>query len=67
MRSIDAPTCVKDVKDLEVDKDEYMKRIDLLSNYAYEDGVTLASPRPINEDVYKKIFQYAYDGNDIDF
>ncbi|MFW9773155.1 MAG: iron-containing alcohol dehydrogenase [Candidatus Thorarchaeota archaeon] len=67
MRSIDAPTCVKDLKDLEVDKDEYMKRIDLLSNYAYEDGVTLASPRPINEDVYKKIFQYAYDGVDIDF
>ncbi len=67
MRSINAPTCVKDVKDLGVDKDEYMKRIDLLSNYAYEDGVTLASPRPITEDVYKKIFQYAYDGNDIDF
>ncbi len=67
MRSLNAPTCVKDIKELEIDREEYEKRIDVLANYSFEDGVTLYSLRPINEEIYKKIYEYAYDGKNIDF
>ena len=65
--SIDGPTCVIELKNPEIKKEEYFKNIDLLANYADNDAVTLTSYRSINHEKYKKIFEYAWDGKEIDF
>ncbi|MFW9865174.1 MAG: iron-containing alcohol dehydrogenase [Candidatus Thorarchaeota archaeon] len=67
IHSIDGPTCVKDLKEPSINKDEYIKKIDVLAEYAEDDAVSLLSYRPMTVDLYKKIFEYAWDGKDIDF
>jgi alcohol dehydrogenase class IV len=67
IHSIDAPTCVKDLTEPTINKDEYMDKIDLLANYAEDDAVSLLSYRPMNVKLYKQIFEYAWEGKDIDF
>ncbi|MFX0004939.1 MAG: iron-containing alcohol dehydrogenase [Candidatus Hodarchaeota archaeon] len=65
--SIDGFTCVKDLKEPQITKEEYFGKLDLLVDYAMNDAVTLTSYRPINEDLYRKIYEYAWDGKIIDF
>jgi alcohol dehydrogenase class IV len=67
IHSVDAPTCVKDLKQPSITKEEYMGKLDLLADYADNDIVSLLSYRPINKDIYKKIYEYAWDEKDIDF
>lgn len=67
IHSIDGPTCVKDIKDPIINKEEYFKKLEKLVDYANNDAVILISHRPINEELCKKIFEYAWDGKDIDF
>lgn len=65
--SIDAPTCIKDLKDPVISKEEFMEKLDLLAEYADDDASSLASNRPVNLTLFKKIFEYAWDGKNIDF
>lgn len=65
--SLDAPICVKDLKDPVINKEEYFSKLDLLAEYADDDAVSLTSYRTVNRKLYKKIFEYAWDGRDIDF
>jgi alcohol dehydrogenase class IV len=65
--SLDAPICVKDLKDPVINKEEYFSKLDLLAEYADDDAVSLTSFRTVNRKLYKKIFEYAWDGRDIDF
>jgi hypothetical protein len=44
-----------------------MEKIDLLVNYAETDAVDLLAPRWMHKETYRKIFEYAWDGRDIDF
>ncbi|TFG06216.1 MAG: iron-containing alcohol dehydrogenase [Promethearchaeota archaeon] len=67
MRSLDAPTCVKEIKKPEINKEDYFAKLDLLADYADNDAVSLTSFRPITKQLYKKIYEYAWDGKDIDF
>ncbi|TXT59615.1 MAG: Aldehyde-alcohol dehydrogenase [Promethearchaeota archaeon] len=67
MKSIEAPTSIKDFENPSISRQQYMDNLDLLADYAYNDGVTLYSNRAIDVEVYKKIFEYVYDGKDIDF
>ena len=67
IHSVDGPTCVKDIKEPKISKEEYFGKIDKLADYAMNDAVTLTSYRPINEEQYRKIFEYAWDGEFIDF
>ena len=67
IHSLDGPTCVKDIKDLEVEKEEYFKKLDILAEYADGDAVSLTSYRPIKRELFRKIYEYAWDGKDIDF
>lgn len=67
LHSIDGPTCVKEIKNPVINKEDYFKRLDLLAEYADKDAVSLTSYRPINKELYIKIFEYAWDGKDIDF
>ena len=67
IHSLDGPTCVKDLKNPVINKAEYFEKLDLLANYADNDAVTLFSYRSINPEIFKKIFEYAWDGKAIDF
>jgi alcohol dehydrogenase class IV len=67
IHSVDGPICVKDLSQPSINIDEYMEKLDLLTDYADNDIVTLLSYRPMNKSLYKKIFEYAWDGKDIDF
>ncbi len=67
IHSLDAPTCVKDLKSPVINKEEYFDKFDLLVDYAYNDALTLFSYRAITPEIYKKIFEYAWDGKTIDF
>ena len=65
--SLDGPVCVKDLKDPVISKEDYFSKLDLLAEYADDDAVSLTSFRTINRKLYKTIFEYAWDGKDIDF
>jgi len=67
IHSVDGPTCVKDIKEPIVSKQNYYEKLDKLVDYAMNDAVTLTTYRPINEEQYRKIFEYAWDGRFIDF
>jgi len=67
IHSIDGAVCVKEIKDPIISKEEYMDKLDLLVQYAESDAVDLLAPRWMHKETYKKIFEYAWDGRDIDF
>ncbi len=67
IRSIDGPTCVQELTRPKIEKEEYMSKLDLAAEYANDDAVSLTSYRPINKELYKKIYEYAWDGKFIDF
>ncbi len=67
IKSIDGPTCVKEIQDPKISKEEYFAKLDKLVEYANNDAVTLTTYRPIDQDLYRKIFEYAWDGKMIDF
>lgn len=67
IHSVDGPTCIKEIKESKISKEEYTSKLDKLVDYAMNDAVTLNSYRPINEELYRKIFEYAWDGSFIDF
>ena len=50
-----------------ISKEDYFSKIDLLAEYADDDAVSLTSYRTINRKLFKNIFEYAWDGRDIDF
>jgi alcohol dehydrogenase class IV len=67
IHSIDGAVCVKEIKKPTITEEEYLSKLDLLVNYAETDAVDLLAPRWIHKETYKKIFEYAWDGRDIDF
>jgi len=67
IRSVDGPTCIKDIKEPKISKQEYYEQLDKLVDYAINDAVVLTAYRPINEVQYRKIFEYAWDGRFINF
>jgi alcohol dehydrogenase class IV len=67
IKSIDGPTCVKEIQDPKISKEEYFTKLEKLVEYANDDAVTLTTYRPIDQDTYRKIFEYAWDGKMIDF
>jgi alcohol dehydrogenase class IV len=67
IHSIDGPTCVKELENPKVKREEYFKNLDLLADYANTDAVSLTSYRPRDKNDFKKIFEYAWDGRRIDF
>ncbi|MBY9009253.1 MAG: iron-containing alcohol dehydrogenase [Candidatus Lokiarchaeota archaeon] len=65
--SLDGPICVKDMKNPVIAQEEYFDKLDLLTNYAADDAVALTSFRTMSEKLFRTIFEYAWDGQDIDF
>ena len=50
-----------------VTKEGYFSKLDLLINYAADDAVSLTSFRSMSEKLFKTIFEYSWDGRNIDF
>jgi len=67
IRSIDAPTSFRELRKPDITKVNYMSKLDLLINYAEDDAVSLTSFRALNSDIYRKLFEYAWEGKAIDF
>jgi len=67
IHSVDGPTCVKEIKEPRITKEDYFKKLDKLVDYAVNDAVTLTTYRPINKELYRKIFEYAWNGDFINF
>jgi len=67
LQSLDAPVSVKDMKNPVITKEEYFSKLDLLTNYAADDAVSLTSFRSMSEKLFKTIFEYSWDGRNIDF
>ncbi|MFX0074519.1 MAG: iron-containing alcohol dehydrogenase [Candidatus Hermodarchaeota archaeon] len=65
--SLDAPVCVKDMKNPEISKEDYFDKLDLLTEYADDDAAALTSFRTMSKKLFRTIFEYAWDGKDIDF
>jgi alcohol dehydrogenase class IV len=55
------------LKDLGISKSDFKKKMEDLVLYTVEDIDSYFSPRPMTADQCEKIFQYAYEGKDIDF
>ena len=67
IQSLDAPVSVKDMKNPVITKEEYFSKLDLLTNYAADDAVSLTSFRSMSEKLFKTIFEYSWDGRNINF
>jgi len=67
IRSVDGPVCVKELKNPVISQDEYLNKMEYAIDYADKDMVTLISSRPISRKQIAKIFEYAWDGKDVDF
>ncbi len=67
IQSLDAPVCVKDMKNPVIIKEEYFDKLGLLIEYAADDAVSLTSFRSMSAKLFKTIFEYAWDGKNIDF
>ncbi|MFX1339398.1 MAG: iron-containing alcohol dehydrogenase [Promethearchaeota archaeon] len=67
IQSVDGPTCVKELKNPVINKEEYFDKLDLVADYAFNDAVSLFSYRTITPEIMRKIFEYAWDGKPIDF
>ena len=65
--SLDAPVRVKDMKNPVITQEDYFDKLDLLTNYAADDAVALTSFRTMSDKLFRTIFEYAWDGQDIDF
>ncbi|MFX1456652.1 MAG: iron-containing alcohol dehydrogenase [Promethearchaeota archaeon] len=67
IHSMGGAVCVKEMKNPVISREDYMDKIDLLASYAEKDAVDLLAPRWMYKETYKRIFEYAWDGRDIDF
>ncbi|MFO8019773.1 MAG: iron-containing alcohol dehydrogenase [Promethearchaeia archaeon] len=67
IRSINGATAINEIERAQIKKDEYMAKLDLLAEYADNDVASLSSYRSIDVKGYRKIFEYAWDGKNIDF
>jgi alcohol dehydrogenase class IV len=50
-----------------VDEKTFAQKLDKMSQEAYEDITNLLVPRPITVEQCRRVFEYAYEGKDIDF
>jgi alcohol dehydrogenase class IV len=64
LTSLDVPL---NLKDLGISQEDFKARFDQLVEYAFGDVDCYLSPRPITKDQIAQVFQYAYEGRDIDF
>ncbi|MEM1723496.1 MAG: iron-containing alcohol dehydrogenase [Candidatus Jordarchaeales archaeon] len=55
------------IKDLGISRSEFEEKKEVLVKYAYEDPTAIFSTRPASIDDFRKLFDYAYEGKDVDW
>ncbi len=63
MKSVNCPLNVKELERPKISLEEYNAKIDLMTNYAFNDIDTLFSTRHLGERDIKPIFEIAYENN----
>jgi alcohol dehydrogenase class IV len=67
LKSLNLPTCVEEIIEPKITKEEYLSKLDQLVNFALDDICTYDSLRIPTKEDFEKLFIYAYDGKDVDF
>jgi alcohol dehydrogenase class IV len=62
--TVDFPTSLKD---LGVSKKQFEENLDLLITCCFQDATAVMTPRSITDEYFRKIYDYAFNGKDIDF
>jgi alcohol dehydrogenase class IV len=65
MKMVGCPLGIKELTKPEISKEDYMGKMDLLVDYAFNDYATLSSTRKLNPPEIRKIYEIAYE-NKID-
>ncbi|NHJ20028.1 MAG: iron-containing alcohol dehydrogenase [Candidatus Lokiarchaeota archaeon] len=55
------------LKETGVSKEDFEKNIDSLVNLCYQDASSVLTPRATSGEQFRKLYEYAYEGKDIDF
>lgn len=55
------------LKDMEITREELENNIEMLVACCFEDATAVMTPRAITDEYYRKIYDYAFEGKDIDF
>ncbi len=63
VKSLDGPTCIKEMQEPKITEEQYREKIDILAEMAYRDAVTLTSYRPADVNGFKVIADAAWDGS----
>jgi len=63
-KTVEFPTSLKD---LGVSKKEFEENLDLLVTCCFQDATAVMTPRSITDEYFRKIYEYAFNGKDIDF
>ena len=67
LKKLDLPTSISELENPVITKEEFNRKMNALITFAWDDICTFDNARvPIKEDL-EKIFEYAYEGKDIDF
>jgi len=61
IRDVNGATSVSEIQQPVIKKEDYIKAIPLMSEFALNDIAHLASYRPLKYDIYKKMFEAAWD------
>ncbi len=63
-KAVEFPTSLKDLR---VSKKEFEENLDLLITCCFQDATAVMTPRSITDEYFRKIYNYAFNGKDIDF
>lgn len=55
------------LKEIGATKEDYDKNIDALVNLCFEDSTSVLGPRSANTEDFGKLYEYAFEGKDVDF
>jgi len=55
------------LKELGTTKEDYDKNIEVLVNLCFEDSTSVLGPRSANAEEFGKLYEYAFEGKDVDF
>lgn len=55
------------LKDMNITREQYTAKCQSLIDYALNDSGTLSNPRSLDYEDFEKIFEYAFEGKEIDF
>ncbi|MFW9820962.1 MAG: iron-containing alcohol dehydrogenase [Candidatus Thorarchaeota archaeon] len=63
-KEVNFPTSLKETG---VSQEDFEKGLDSLVNLCYQDASSVLTPRATSGDQFRKLYEYAYEGKDIDF